>query len=232
MKITYIYGIRALDVDKFIWVGKSNKPEDRFEGHMICSGNDCVQKFVEEKGRGNFRLEILEKVKFKVSAGWIEREGFWIERLRSEGHPLCNKNNGGGGPTEHTEETKQKMRNSQAEYFKMHGGRNKGPRSEECKAKTSASLTGHTVSVETRQKIGKASQGNEYHAKSYPTFYNEQTGEMIPAGNNFTKMCREHGLNHGTMYSIKTGRNHMNRDGWRLATDLEDRKFVKCKSED
>ncbi len=108
MKTTYIYGIRDLEIDKYIYVGKSNNPEHRY-GKIGNSHNECIQEFVRQKGEGNFRIEELEEVKFKVSKDWIEREKFWKLKLESGGHPLCNKSDGGGGVTRHTEESKAKM---------------------------------------------------------------------------------------------------------------------------
>ncbi len=108
MKATYIYGIRVLLIDKYIYVGKSNNPEHRY-GKIGNSHNECVQGFVGQKGEDNFRIEELEEVKFKTSEDWIERERFWKQKLESEGHPLCNKNDGGGGVTHHTEKSKRRM---------------------------------------------------------------------------------------------------------------------------
>lgn len=110
MSITYIYGIRALDIAKFIYIGKSNTPPGRFMGHMRHADNDCVREFVKEKGADNFQVEQLETVEFEVSRDWIRQEKLWIKKFRKEGHPLCNKNDGGGGPTEVSAETRAKMR--------------------------------------------------------------------------------------------------------------------------
>jgi len=109
MKTTYIYAIRDLEIDKLIYVGKSNNPQGRFRGHVGNSSNGGIQEFVEEKGKDCFCLEVLEIVEFEVSEDWVEREKFWIKKFREEGHPLCNKNDGGGGVTEHTEKYRHKL---------------------------------------------------------------------------------------------------------------------------
>ena len=41
---------------------------------------------------------------------WKFWESYWIEQFRCWGFKLENKNNGGGGPSNYTEEQKQKMR--------------------------------------------------------------------------------------------------------------------------
>lgn len=131
MGATHIYGIRDLKTDKFIYVGKSNELKSRYS-RLNHSHNDCVREFIEEKGEDNFQVEPLETIQFKTSEEWIEHEKFWIAKFRKEGHPLCNKNVGGGGPTE---------------------------MSEEAKASISKALTGREVTEETKAKIRKARLG-------------------------------------------------------------------------
>ncbi len=113
MKTTYIYGIKDLEIDKFIYIGKSGNPEHRY-GRLKHSHNELVRQFARDKGEDNFQIEILQTVNFEGLRDWVKQEKFWIERLRKEGHPLCNKNSGGGGATEHTEEWKREasVRNS------------------------------------------------------------------------------------------------------------------------
>jgi len=108
MKVTCIYGIRDLEMDQYIYVGKSNDPKHRY-GRIGNSHNECVQEFVEEWGEDNFQIEILEQVRFKSSEEWVDREKFWKLKLEGEGHPLCKKNDGGGGVTEVSEETRAKI---------------------------------------------------------------------------------------------------------------------------
>ncbi len=106
MQTTYIYGIRWFEIDKYIYVGKANDIGIRFKDHLRCSHNECVRKLVEEKGVDNFGIEGLEEVRFKTSEEWIERERFWVVKFREEGHPLCNRNDGGCGPTEVSDEAR------------------------------------------------------------------------------------------------------------------------------
>ena len=205
---TCIYGIRDLEIDKFIYVGKSNESLRRFEHHMKRADNDCIRVFVEEKGQDNFQVETLEVVEFQENRGWVKREKFWVKKFREEGHPLCNKNGGGGGVTKHTEEWKR-------EESKRKSGENNPKywlgkcRSKETCAKISKAHLGKHLSEETIAKIRKANSGenhpnygkhrpkgvmanaHEANSKPYPAFYNEETGEYIPAGKGLCQMCRE-----------------------------------------
>jgi len=91
------------------------------------------------------------------------------------------------------------------------------PLSEETRRKLGKALSGEnhpgwgkSLSKATRQKIGEA------NAKPYPAFIHRETGEVIPAGVNLSRLCRERGLNKGLMCSVVHGRqNHHH--GWMLA---------------
>lgn len=228
VKTTYIYGIRDLEVGKYIYVGKSNEPMSRFNGHLQHSHNDCVQGFVEEKGQDNFQVEVLGRVKFKVSEDWKEQEKFWIKKFREEGHPLCNKNDGGGGVTEMSEEDRAKRSKALSGENHPNWGKH---RSRETRVKIGVSLLGkknpnygkdHSgengpmfgkhQTEEARAAVARA------NAKPYPAFYNAKTGQFIPAGQNLRKLCRDQNLNHWPLWSLTRCITEQSRDGWRLAT--------------
>ena len=74
------------------------------------------------------------------------------------------------------------------------GGGNLG---EEVNRKISKALKGQALgppSEEHKAKGSAAKMGTECAAKSYPSFLNIFTGEVIPAGKNLSKLCRERGL--------------------------------------
>lgn len=244
MGTTYIYGIRDLEVDEFIYVGKSNEPTGRFKIHMRCSDNDCVREFVEEKGQDSFKLDLLETVRFEIPEGWIKREKFWIRKFRGEGHSLCNKNDGGGGVTKHTEESKRKnsesnkgripwhksktgvysdetiqaMREGFQKWLAENGHPALGTHlTDEQKQRQRESHLGHKHSEETKQKMRKSWNAAEANAQPYPALCNNDSGILIPEGRNFSKMCREYELDYNKMYDVKVGRTKCTRDGWRLA---------------
>lgn len=236
MKTTYIYGIRDLEVGGFIYVGKSNKPKGRCKSHIRHSDIKYLRKYVQEKSCDCFGLEILEKVGFEVDRGWVKRERFWVRKLRREGHPLLNKNDGGQGPS---------------------GGHRQ---TEESNAKRSVALSGRTLSEEHRANISVAKRGKKnpncsremsgennpmygkHHTeetnrknservkkwlethdnpnvKPYPSFVNIRTGGVIPAGRDLAKLCRELELNYEAMRMVARGHNKQTRDGWRLAIE-------------
>jgi len=232
VETTYIYGIQDLEIDKFIYVGKSNELLVRFNDHMRHSDNECVRAFVEERGRGSFQVEILETVEFEVPRDWIKREKFWKLKLEEEGHPLCNKNDGGGGVTKHTKETIAKMSGINNHNYGQPGYWYGKHRSEKFKAKQSKARSGKNnlmygrtgedsphygkpLSEARRLKIGKA------NAKPYPAFYNIKTKEFIPEGRNLMRMCREYELSYGVMYNLKRSVQEQSQEGWRLATPTE-----------
>ena len=53
--------------------------------------------------------------------------------------------------------------------------------------------------------------------RSYPTFFNVKTFEIIPAGNNLKVKCQELGLGYAKMVDLKLKRTEQTKDGWRLA---------------
>lgn len=145
MQSTYIYAIKDMK-GQAIYVGKSNDPPRRFKEHLRGSGNTSLVVLIEEQGEDNFSLEILENVGC-AKEFWRPREQYWIKKFKQMGYPLCNMNEGGGGPTKHTQEALdkisknsskpmlgkhhtesacQKMSIAKQEYFRTHSSPMKG----------------------------------------------------------------------------------------------------------
>jgi len=74
------------------YVGKAKDPTRRKHSHRRTFGLDIQSYIIDE----------VEDWKF-----W---ESYWIEQFKCWGFKLENKNNGGGGPSNYTEEQKQKMK--------------------------------------------------------------------------------------------------------------------------
>ena len=77
----YYQRIWDLEIIKFIYVGKSNVPQERYRGHIKHSSNDCVRRLIEEKGADNFGLIILERTNFLKGKGWMKRERGLVYRV-------------------------------------------------------------------------------------------------------------------------------------------------------
>lgn len=60
-------------------------------------------------------------------------------------------------------------------------------------------------STEHRRKMSEAAMGNENRAKPYPAFVHRVTREVIPAGVNLARMCRERGLTRQGMVGVLHG---------------------------
>lgn len=140
----------------------------------------------------------------------------------------------------HSEETKQGQSETRKEYYRTHEhpwtGRH---HTEEEKRKIGEGNKGKEVTQETRDKLRQAMSGEnnpfygKHHteeakrktgnanARDYPSFINETTKELIPAGRNLRKMCREYGLVCDNMRNLKNGPSKQTRDGWCLATQAE-----------
>jgi hypothetical protein len=88
---TYIYYLHKGDNIPF-YIGKSVTPKGRL--------NDHKRKF------GYIKLEIIDNV---PTSEWLFWEKWYIELFKFWGFKLKNKNNGGGGTSYHTPQTKQMM---------------------------------------------------------------------------------------------------------------------------
>lgn len=127
-----------------------------------------------------------------------------------------------------SEEARQKI----SEAKQGHSVGKGTPKSPEHRRKISEGLRGnsnalgHKRSEETKRKIGESHRGLHHteeakrrmgaaNARPYPAFIHQETGEIIPAGMNLCKLCRERGLHRGRMYDVVYGqRNH--HKGWTL----------------
>ena len=219
------------------WKLENNKHENRY-----------LQKAWNKHSKANFVWEIVEKVEDDREAA-LNREQYYLDlwwdtgllyNISRKANCICFED--GHLPAEHranisealmghevTQETRDKLSES-------HKGQVSGMKG---KSHTEETKQGHSEfmkdwhnenenpfknkhhTIEAKQEIGRAQLGNENNARTYPAFYNEQTNSYVPAGMNFTKMCREYGFDYDKFYTIKSGRNKRTRDGWRLAMPEE-----------
>lgn len=88
--MTYIYFLEKNYIP--FYIGKTKSPIRRKHKHYLTYGKDI-------------ELIILDEVE-----DWKYWESYWIEQFKHWGFNLLNQNKGGGGPSQYTEEQKQKMR--------------------------------------------------------------------------------------------------------------------------
>jgi len=125
--------------------------------------------FYVGKTKGNWREnrhkqkfgEYIDFIEIDIveDSEWLFWEKYYISLYKSWGFKLENKNNGGGGPSNYTEEQKDKMRKPHKEgtgekISKMLTGRKRGPQSEETKQKIKLIRTG-----KSQPNISKANKG-------------------------------------------------------------------------
>lgn len=139
--ITYIYYLHRGDGIPF-YIGKTINPPQRKAEHKYKIKGGCKPEFV-----------ILDTVPTKEWSFW---EKYWISQFKVWGFILENLNNGGGGVT-----------------FK----------SEQSKIKQSQSLIGHSISEETKKKMSKSALGRHHSpeqskklSKSLKKYYSTNPG--------------------------------------------------------
>lgn len=95
---TYIYLLRCPIDGSPKYVGKSNDPNKRKDGHKSKSKtkDNPLSKWIKQLNDKNLKpiVEIIEEVDYKE---WIEKEKFYIKKYRDEGFDLKNLNNGSNG---------------------------------------------------------------------------------------------------------------------------------------
>ena len=170
------------------YIGSSVNIKSRWKGHVhdLCQGvhgNSYLQRAWNKYGEGAFSFCVLEQV--KDGENLLEREQYWLDRMFEEGN-VYNIARDAVAPMQgltFSEEHKRKI-----------GEANKGKNNR---------LWGKHLSKEVRRKMSEA------HSRPYPAFVHRETGEVIPAGVNLAKICKERGLCDGCMHDVRKGRrNH------------------------
>lgn len=152
MKNTFIYALCDGN-KKVMYIGRAHNPRKRLSTHISKASNEKTPKalWIQSLISSGLKpcLEVLDEVPMEEWKFW-ERE--YISFYKTLGLTLLNSNNGGSGPTEHSDETKSKI-----------GATHRGiSKSKEQREKTSAALIGHLTSVATRQKISSTLTGKKH----------------------------------------------------------------------
>lgn len=226
-----------------VYIGSTRGFDHRWAQHrsMLCSGvhsNWHLQAAWDKYGQSAFEFGVLEYLGDPEELHLAEQ--FWMDVYREEGTELYNlglcARRAMLGRT-HSDASKRKMSEahkrdtlSEETLRRMSTSAQGRLASEETKRRMSEAQMGHLVSEETRRKIGVAHKGkplSEEHcrnlsrahgaqARAYPSFRHLGTGEVIPAGENWSALCREWGLDRSTLRRVAMGRQRQHK-GWVVA---------------
>jgi len=215
-----------------VYIGSTVNFEKRWAEHRrtLCKGTHCnshLQSSWNKHGESVFEFGVLKYVDDLDELLKIEQ--FWMGRYREEGRELYNIALTATCPMlgrKHSEKSRQQMSTTHTGSTQSKEVRHKismanegnqhflgHKHSEDTKCRMSKSHKGKIFTKEHKRNIGKA------HAKSYPAFVNEVTGEFIPAGINLCAMCRERGVVSVSMRDVSKGRQRQHH-GWVLAGDF------------
>jgi hypothetical protein len=119
-----------------------------------------------------FYIDEVDSLEYK---DWIKLERFWIEQFRQWGFQLMNGNNGGGGPSFCSEESKLKLRIKNKGKPKPQGfGKNIS------KVKLSQNLV---MSQETKDKISKSKTNHPcFQTKSFKEKHSKPINQLDKNG--------------------------------------------------
>lgn len=160
MQVT-IYGLfDPAAPDAIRYVGKSTHAEKRLGAHLRSRGVNAHREnwiaSVRAAGRTP-AFVVLDTAATDAEANELERQH--IARLRAAGADLTNKTDGGDG--------QPKGWNPPEHWRAAHRGRLKGrKRNREVVDRIARALQGHSVSPETRAKIGAANTGRRHPPRS------------------------------------------------------------------
>lgn len=149
--VTNCYG----DPNK-VYIGKEKikTKKSREYRHKSFYGNDIIFTYIDEVNSLNHKI-------------WKPLEKYWIEQFRQWGFELMNQNNGGTGPSECSQETRNKISIAKKGKPNSNKSRNKGRIiSDEENRKRSIKLTGSKRSEDTKSKMSITRRERKCKAKS------------------------------------------------------------------
>jgi group I intron endonuclease len=132
-----------------IYVGKTIN--SRKSSHKKTFGENIVYSEIDE-------INSLDK------KDWEPLETYWINQFRVWGFGVLNENDGGGGPTTHSQETQEKMSKTRKGKLFSESQKNKISKS---KKGCNVWSKGKKFSEEHKGKISKAKKGKPLPSLSY-----------------------------------------------------------------
>jgi hypothetical protein len=108
---TFIYVLIDPETNEIRYVGKSDNPRKRLDGHVYSNKDSNRHKlnWVRKLARNKLKpvMQVIEETPYEL---WKERECYWIAYYRAQGCILLNvAEGGGGGGYPHTEEHNRKI---------------------------------------------------------------------------------------------------------------------------
>jgi len=97
IKTTKIYLITNITDNPYeVYIGQTKCPNHRLSNHR-------------NKYHKDIKMTIIDEIKTQSRQEWKQLEAFWLGIFQSWGFKLDNKNKGGNGPNQFTEESKRKI---------------------------------------------------------------------------------------------------------------------------
>lgn len=167
----YIYAMSDPSVDSVAYIGKSINTHKRLMSHWSEANESAKGIWISGMRAKKIKpqIDILDVVPYSEWSFW---EKHYISLYKSWGFELVNSNNGGGGCSNHTQETKDKIRATTTGV----------PKTEEHKQKIRLALTGQNHTQERIEKIRKSNTGHVRSPDSIKKQIASNIGRVVPAG--------------------------------------------------
>jgi hypothetical protein len=204
INITFIYLIEGIDNSPYkVYIGKTKR--NRKYAHVHTFGPDITYTIIDS-------IDSLDR------KDWEPLETYWIQQFKAWGFEVLNKNNGGGGPITHSEDTKNKIRLSHAgikrpkhigEKISKSNTGNKKIRIKQRKDK------GIPKSETHRYKMSIAKLGKPSTNPTKPILQYDTQGNFIKEWNSGTEISKILGISHGNIVKCCKGlRKHIGGFVW------------------